>query len=299
MQTFTVEVDGVALTIVRDTDGKFVIPDAWRGIGSALKPANEPIVLARKPLGASTIAANILKWGVGGLNIDKCRVEADVSEMEGRSGRSTPNKIYGANINGGGVVDGTWTPDNSGRWPSNVILDGSEEVVGAFPETTSGLYKAGSAPKGERSIFGQHASGYVTSADTYGDSGSAARFFKQITPDCASRLFYSAKADHDDRLGSRHPTIKPVSLIQYLVRLVTPKGGLCLDLFAGSGTTGEACIREGMRCILVEREEEYQNDIRRRMQLAMAGSDERQRESIKAKHKDKPVDAGPLFGGNS
>ena len=119
----------------------------------------------------------------------------------------------------------------------------------------------------------------------FGDSGSAARFF------------YTAKADSDDRLGSKHPTVKPLDLMQYLVRLVTPRGGLVLDLFAGTGTTGEACIREGMRAVLIEREAEYQADIRRRMRLAMAGPDERTRESVKARNAGKPVDYGPLFGG--
>jgi site-specific DNA-methyltransferase (adenine-specific) len=108
----------------------------------------------------------------------------------------------------------------------------------------------------------------------YGDSGSAARFF------------YTTKADSDDRLGSNHPTVKPVDLMQYLVRMVTPPprqvhgqvlpvGGLVLDPFAGTGTTGEAAFREGMRAILIEREAEYQEDIRRRMKLSMSGLDER------------------------
>ena len=120
-----------------------------------------------------------------------------------------------------------------------------------------------------------------------GDSGSAARFF------------YTAKADADDRVGSKHPTVKPVDLIQYVVRLVTPIGGLVVDPFAGTGTTGEACIREGVRAVLIEREPEYQDDIRRRMRLATAAPDERRRESIRAKTKDEPVDSGPLFGGSA
>jgi hypothetical protein len=108
-------------------------------------------------------------------------------------------------------------------------------------------------------------------AEPRGDSGSAARFF------------YTAKADADDRLGSKHPTVKPVDLMQWLCRLVTPKGGTVLDPFAGTGTTGEAAFREGFNAVLIEREEEYQADIRRRMALVMAGPDERKRESIKAK----------------
>lgn len=106
------------------------------------------------------------------------------------------------------------------------------------------------------------------------------------------RYFYSAKADADDRIGSKHPTVKPVDLMQWLVRLITPKGGLVLDCFAGTGTTGEAAWREGMRAVLIERETEYQTDIARRMELAAAGPATR-RGAIGA-HKS-PGAAGPLF----
>jgi site-specific DNA-methyltransferase (adenine-specific) len=118
-----------------------------------------------------------------------------------------------------------------------------------------------------------------------GDSGSAARFY------------YSAKADADDRLGSKHPTVKPVDLMQYLVRMVSRPGDLVLDMFAGTGTTGEACMARGpIARILIEREAEYQADIRRRMALCLAGPDERKRESIKANLVgDQPFEAGSLF----
>jgi DNA modification methylase len=109
----------------------------------------------------------------------------------------------------------------------------------------------------------------------------------------ARRFWYSSKADSDDRLGSKHPTVKPLDLMQYLVRLITPKGGLVLDPFSGTGTTGEAAWREGMRAVLIEREAEYQKDIRRRMELALSGPDERVRESIKAS--GKVESPGPLF----
>jgi DNA modification methylase len=274
--------DNVAMSggnYCRTEKGDAVIDAAreWQGWGSALKPAMELIVVARKPLSEGTIAANVLRWGTGALNIDKCRVAssaADLTEMEGRSGASTRG-LYEGNIG----IDETWKPSASGRWPANVIHDGGEEVTQGFPESEArpGYTKF----RGEsRNVYGEATR---TDGPSHDDDGSAARFF------------YCAKGDADDRLGSRHPTVKPLDLIQYLVRLVTPKGGLCLDPFAGTGTLGEACIREGMRAVLIEREEEYQGDIRRRMQLAMSGPDERSRESMKAKLNGKPVDHGPLF----
>ena len=161
---------------------------------------------------------------------------------------------------------------------------GSEEVLAGFPEKEShGLHK----PTTERKHSPKDQSDFhIGNAEGgYFDFGSAARFF------------YTAKADSDDRLGSKHPTVKPLDLVQYLVRLVTPRDGLVLDPFAGTGTTGEAAFREGMRAVLIEREEEYQADIRRRMANILSGPDERAREAIKQKLKDKPIDPGPLFGG--
>jgi DNA modification methylase len=220
----------------------------WAGWGTALKPAWEPVVLARKPLSEGTVAANVLLRGTGAINIDGCRIG-----------------------------------DECGRWPANLIHDGSAEVIEAFPQSDiGGGPRAANQTSGSVwGIGGERSS--VPGGATYGDTGSAARFF------------YTAKADQDDRIGSKHPTVKPVDLMQWLVRLVTPAGGLVLDPFAGTGTTGEAAFREGMRAILIEREAEYQDDIRRRMKLALAGPDERRRESIKAKTKDEPQDAGPLF----
>ena len=116
-----------------------------------------------------------------------------------------------------------------------------------------------------------------------GDSGSAARFF------------YCAKANKKDRNGSKHPTVKPLDLMQYLVRLVTPKYGTVLDCFAGTGTTGEAAFREGMKAVLIEREKEYLKDIERRISLCFAGPNERKYKSIEAKTADKSIDNGPLF----
>lgn len=252
----------------------------WEGWGTALKPACEPIVVARKPLSESTVAANVLKWGTGALNIDGGRVDAGTDHVA-NCDRTFQSGIW--KKSGEAPAEITTAAHSLGRWPANVIHDGSDEVVGAFPESES--------TAGMRGLTGRHDPGqganhnrikdYSNSLRGHTDSGSAARFF------------YTAKADSDDRLGSKHPTVKPVDLIQYLVRLVTPPRGIVLDCFAGTGTTGEACIREKLRCILIERETEYCDDIRRRMRLAMAGPDERVRESAKVRNPN--PDLGPLF----
>ena len=251
--------------------------NAGNGWGTALKPAWEPICLARKPL-IGTVAANVLQHGTGAINIDGCRIASDeVITNHARSGDAVvlfgANKAQETHQSAGQAL---------GRWPANIIHDGSDEVVAAFPD----LHGAGAAR-------GEPGGGEFKSETGWGGIGSGNKGFR-IGDECsAARFFYTAKADADDRLGSKHPTVKPVDLMQWLVRLVTPKNGLCLDPFAGTGTTAEACYREGMRCMLVERETEYQGDIRRRMALVLGGPEERRRESIKAKNF--PIDHGPLF----
>jgi len=306
----------------------------WSGWGTALKPACELIVLARKPLSEKTVAANVLRWGTGALNIAGARIgycgdndkagatpggkctalsgalagkaQKEDAEREARKRGWISEKEYNGEDDGVRHPDrGDWAehwdgacrqegitfgrseferPEQKGRWPANVIHDGSDEVVGAFPDAPGQQRSTGPEFKSERNVYGVYAE--TAAHEPRGDSGSAARFF------------YTSKADGEDRLGSKHPTVKPVDLIQHLVRLVTPPKGTVLDLFAGTGTTGEAAWREGMRAILIERESEYQDDIRRRMKLAMAGPAERKRETAREKHKDKPVNLGPLFGGN-
>jgi DNA modification methylase len=243
-----------------------------------LSPDLELIVLARKPLSEGTVAANVLRWGTGAINVDGCRVEAaaDYHDLQVIQGGNHRHDV--------GLTEKTRHAEfkpGTGRWPANVVHDGSDEVTAAFPD----VHGAGSAceakfPRAENvNVYGQ-ANDRLCGL-RHGDSGSAARFF------------YTAKADADDRLGSKHPTVKPLDLMQWLVRLVTPKGGTVLDPFSGTGTTGEAAWREGMRAVLIEAEPEYQADIRRRMALALAGPDERTRESIKARNL--PRDDGPLF----
>lgn len=259
----------------------------WSGWGTALKPAYEPIIMARKPL-IGTVVANVLQHGTGAINVDGCRVEHVT--VEGGNLALNPHLRDSINGGNGGTIfpaeanRRVVTPNTLGRWPANVIHDGSDEVVAAFPDVDGAV---GMTQWGSGTTIGT--TGIKHTENSIGghgirDSGSASRFF------------YTAKADSDDRLGSKHPTVKPLDLMQYLVRLVTPKAGRVLDCFAGSGTTGEAAWREGMRAVLIEREAEYCEDVARRMKLALSGIDERARESIKARNKDKPVDHGPLFG---
>lgn len=260
----------------------------WSGWGTALKPAWEPIVLARKPFKGS-VAESVLAHGTGALNIDGCRIHA--ADAQGGSYTIKRFKL-GATLNETG---GTWKPEGKGplfhgetkpgRWPANIVHDGSDEVLAAFPQTESGTgaVKRSTGSGYRANAFGAESRPAGTPNVEYGDSGSAARFY------------YSAKADADDRLGSKHPTVKPVDLMQWLCRMVTPPGGTVLDPFAGTGTTGEAAFREGFRAVLIEREEAYQADIARRMDLALAGPASRKAARAKARATDD--DAGPLFAG--
>ena len=223
----------------------------WQGWGTALKPAWEPLCVARKPLDG-TVAANVLRWGTGALNIDGCRVAADWETDPTRRGWQGRNLSH----QGGSVsfVDHDKhmsQPNADGRWPANLIHDGSDEVLAAFPETGTSSSRPRNNNSGPTDQWRMARQPHVTHG--HADSGSAARFF------------YSAKATAADRIGSKHPTVKPVDLMRWLVRLVTPPGGTVLDPFAGSGTTGMACLAEGFDAILIEREAEYVADIHRRL----------------------------------
>ena len=227
----------------------------WSGWGTALKPAVEPIILARKPL-IGTVAANVLAHGTGALNIDGCRVPSEGGKH--REGKPSQDRRYtSAGATNIAALPGPRGGDPAGRWPANLIHDGSDEVLAAFPAAPGQQGKASSNPDSPRtkSIYGE-----LGRADDpmvpRGDTGSAARFF------------YSAKASKADRAGSKHPTVKPLALMRYLCRLVTPPGGTVLDPFAGSGTTLQAAVDEGFAAFGIEREDEYVTDIRKRMGAA-------------------------------
>ena len=242
----------------------------WDGWGTALKPAHEPIVLARKPLDG-TVANNVLTYGVGGLNIDGCRVG------EGTGETKTVNypDIRGNNYNNAeGTVE--YQVTSQGRFPANFIHDGSDEVLELFPDTKGGTWNT---TKGARHFNNDgEPTGYATSKQD-SSTGSAARFF------------YCAKANKKDRnegldhmplqqpvggadkwteqdrrkgegvtrqpSANFHPTVKPTDLMRYLCRLITPPNGTVLDPFTGSGSTGKAALLEGFNFIGIEQSEEY------------------------------------------
>ena len=221
-------------------------PDAerWQGWGSAMKPAFEPVVVARKPF-QGTLAANVLAHGTGALNIDGCRVEHD--EPAGRP--STGMHGRRAGIMGETVERhrDTTSASTSGRWPANVILDESQA---AALDEQSGESSAGSGGQPQTDARDMAGWGMASEGVKIGhaDTGGASRFF------------YVAKADASERVkvdGIAHPTVKPLALMRWLVRLVTPPGGTVLEPFAGSGTTVEACLLEGFRCVAIEREADY------------------------------------------
>lgn len=257
----------------------------WQGWGTALKPAWEPIVLARSPLG-STVAGNLHAHGTGALNISGCRVGEEVRYAAFTSlAPCSGNRLGDAETAGARRGTQGAAKEYVGRWPANLLHDGSAEVLAAFPD----------APGQQGVVTGEEPSSPF--ANVYGDMHSrAGRAEPRRDSGSAARFFYSAKADADDRIGSKHPTVKPVDLMRWLCRLVTPPGGTVLDPFAGTGTTGEAAWREGFSAVLAEREPEYREDIRRRMSLCLAGPDERKREIIKARIADQiRPDLGPLF----
>ena len=233
--------------------------EGWAYGTQAQKPALEPIYLGQKPFSEKTGAANLLKHGVGAVNIDGCRVPG---EAWSRPASNAVGGVYGDYANDSD------RQNDKGRHPANLILDGSPEVVAMFPDSKGqqgdlkGHDKKRQSPNG---VFGEM--GAAADHQARNDSGSAARFFHQFGPD-TDPLFYHPKAGKQDRAGSKHPTVKPIALMQYLIRHITPPGGIVLDPFAGSGTTAEAARREGFDVILMEAEQEYVDFLNQRFNLS-------------------------------
>lgn len=232
------------------------------GLGTALKPAAEYWWLVRKPL-EGTVEANVAKWGVGALSIDLCRLEytsAADQQSAKPQGKATSKKGALAGGSQSDAARSEFKADNTkGRWPANVMYDGSEEVLAHFPPAS----KPGKQPKADRA-------GEASAETRYTNSGGANLAAKPGVRRAAtgdvSRFFYTAKPSKAERgEGNDHPTVKPIALMRYLCRLVTPPGGVVLDPFAGSGTTLLAAREEGFRAIGIEREQHYIDIINQRL----------------------------------
>ena len=229
----------------------------WAGWGTALKPSLEPVTVARKPF-PGTVAANVLEHGTGALNVDGCRIEAEKGRQ--LTGGNRSDKEIGGTGNSlhFGLRQASTT--DAGRWPANLIHDGSDEVVGLFPDCKPATSRTKRADRCFAPGTGYQGGNAELEADAvYRDSGSAARFF------------YTAKATRAERQGVTHPTVKPLDLMAYLCRLVTPPRGTVLDPFMGSGTTIKAALSEGFNAIGIERDPAYFAMAEHRMNGAQLG----------------------------
>lgn len=255
----------------------------WEGWGTALKPAYEPILLVRKSL-MGTVAANLTAHKVGAVNIDECRVSGEPWKAHRATGLAA-TKFFTE----GEAKEIDKTPHDRGRWPANIIHDGSDEVVEALPDARGQIAEAsnGSDSRKTQNVYGDMKRG--------SDAGSP-----RDTGGSAARFFYCAKASRKDReegceglplrqggirsetsgqhitrrdggdpglVRNNHPTVKPTELMRYLCRLITPPGGTILDPFTGSGSTGKAALAEGFNFIGIEREAEYLAIARKRLGL--------------------------------
>lgn len=240
----------------------------WDGWGTALKPAHEPIVLARKPL-IGTVAQNVLTFGTGGLNIDGSRVG---SEVRINQPMGAPQNSYGGY---GATATATAT---EGRWPANFIHDGSEEVLEGFPYTKSGA------------MSGEYNNTIMAQSNGNRD-GKTIKLTQQANEGSAARFFYCAKTSKSDRNEgalNHHPTVKPTQLMRYLCRLITPPNGVVLDPFMGSGSTGKAAVLEGFDFIGIDQSLEYVEIARARIEYAKSyQSKNKPLESSKTKKKGK------------
>jgi len=241
----------------------------WDGWGTALKPALEPIALCRLPPSESSIARNVLRWGTGGINVGGCRVGTNVDTRRTAGVSTTERTTYGKFAADAGAGRVEFGSESGGRWPANLLHDGSPEAVAGMPETGAGRQSW----RGERPHYSGDTMKDLRPRGHDDDGGSAARYF------------YSAKTSPAERAGSKHPTIKPLALMRYLVRLVTPPGGVVLDPYLGSGTTLLAAEAEGVTCYGAEAEHledilhrwDHRHEIRRAsegVQEAGGGRDE-------------------------
>jgi DNA modification methylase len=263
----------------------YEITNEWEGFGTALKPAVEPVVMGRKPFKGS-VAQNVLEWGTGGINIDGCRIAFATDADKKESTQKNQHADFGTKPLTGNVIYGDYSmvqPKNynpPGRFPANLILD---EEAGKMMDEQSGNIKGGKSmppfqgkPKNDINFT----SGVKEiNRIGYNDNGGASRFFycpkvskkerneglEHITPKSNGKIVANPNKPTEPQQNV-HPTVKPIALLSYLIRLVTPKNGIVLDPFMGSGSTGKAAIVEGMRFIGIEKEEEYYDIAKARIE---------------------------------
>jgi DNA modification methylase len=249
----------------------------WEGWGTALKPALEPVTVARKPLSEKTVAENCLKWGTGGINIDGCRVGSE--ERTYKAGLTNNERLNddGWEKVGNDNVEKTAT----GRFPANLIHDGSDEVVSLFPNTKGSSATRTNSPESKQ-VYGDYGK-VSTQSDSWGDSGSAARYFycakasksernkgcegleeklankngQGLSRECSLESRKDENGDDLIRMKNNHPTVKPIALMEYLVKLVSREGAIILDPFTGSGSTLIACKQLGRSYIGIELDPKY------------------------------------------
>lgn len=259
----------------------------WSGWGTALKPAHEPIVMARKPLGEKTVAENVLRYGTGAINIDASRIPSNDGFEKAwdkpiSTNISATSQAYSTGTKAQHTVDISGNKPIGGRFPANFIHDGSDEVLALFPDTKSMKSNRG-VGFNDSGVFGSGAEDFDT-VRGFDDSGSAARFFycakagkaernaglQELT---ASVSGVGALRDNERQSAPRqnfHPTVKPVALMRYLVRMVTPPNGTVLDPFTGSGTTLVAAVLEGFNSVGMEMTADYLPIIEGRVAWALA-----------------------------
>jgi site-specific DNA-methyltransferase (adenine-specific) len=293
MKTYNVIIGGKNIEVVQNEDGTFIKPQILEELnkfGTALKPAFEPICMAMKPLAEKNFASNVLKYGTGGINIDESRVGTEELTYQKVSSMGKTGEFSGQGLtreNGGLVVTGEQTV--TGRFPANLIHDNSEEVRECFPESKS----QGHWSKTKTTGFGEFSNGsseYLGVGEKDKEGGNSSRFFKSI-------LYYPKSSKSERNKGcegleyksvistsnggkenvkmtvggaslkgenkipeptkNNHPTVKPIALMEYLIKMITPKSGIVLEPFAGSGSTLVAAKDNGFQYIGIEMTEEY------------------------------------------
>lgn len=262
--------------------GKSIEGKQYEGWGTALKPAHEDWILCRKPLSEDTVAKNVLKWGTGGLNIDATRIPYNMKPPQDRplhgigfekpsAGRRT------CNFDGGENKEGYWISNNIGRFPSNLIHDGSQPILDEFNK--KGNVKGWSSQN--HNSFNPYSGDSLSNSKTirnglhqgYNDDGSPSRFFycskpnkKEKNAGCEELELQSIKGQDKRNVPykkritpshNNHPTVKSIELMEYLIKLITPKDGVVLDCFVGSGTTLCACEKLGIKYVGIEKEKDY------------------------------------------